>query len=236
MRSMIQKRRFSFPHPNLADAQLEPIVQPLYSAAIIESGVDLPQELFFFRYAVGGTVSGLAGAAGTTVASVLHTNMDTPGFIASPKVFLITGVRLLIPNIDSVFTAPKDDSATAAEFPTPHSITDTMEIFYGTYFRLFIGTKDYLTVPTWAIPGNTGVGGMAAGNISVAAAAGPFESQVVSANTSGRYFGLGEHRILLPSQQNFFASLNAPQPDPPQTAAEAAVVAVLDGVLGREVQ
>lgn len=238
MPSMLKKRRFAFPHPSLAEAQLEPIIQPLFSMAVIDNAAFTGQrETFFFRYSVGQPISGLAAAAGTFASSIIHTNMDTAGFIASPKVFLVSGLRVLISGLDSVLVdALESGTQGAAEVPDESSVTDMLEIIYGTYHRFFVGTKDYAIAPTWAFPCNTGVGGLVAVDISGIAAQGPDFTSVTAPNTAGKYYGLGDHRVLIPSQQNFFTSLIAPQAVPPTPATELAIYSILDGVLGREVQ
>ncbi len=244
MPPMLRERRFTFPHPALADARLEPIMQPLYSAAVYDNAaLSTQRELFFFRYAIGGQVSGLAAAAGTVPATVLHTNMDTAGFLAAPKVFLVKGCRLVIPGINSTLSDVKTTNPQTGETPVEHDLADMLEVLYGTYFRFFVGTKDYLNVPTFMVPGNVGVGGLMETDVMAPAAAGPFQHVYVSANSNGQYAAMTrngdpaeDHSILIPPQQNFFCSLNASQATPPTVAAECLVYAVLDGVFGREVQ
>ncbi len=238
MISMMKKRRFAFPHPSLAQAQIEPIVQPLYSMAVInDAAMTAQRETFFFRYSVGQPISGPAGAAAAVASTIINTNMETAGFIASPKVFLTTGVRMVFSNLTAVLTdALEVGTAGGSEEAAASMVTDFLELTYGTYFRFFVGTKDYLTVPTFMVPGNVGVGGLSAVSLSGIAAQGPDFSQVNAFNTAGRYFGLGEHRILIPSQQNFFTSIVAPQAVPPTIASELAVFSILDGFFGREVQ
>ena len=240
MPPMLKRRRFAFPHPSLAEAQLEPIIQPLYSMATLDNvAMTTQRETFFFRYAIGQVTSGLAAAGGTVPSTIINTNMDTAGFIASPKVFLCTGTRLIISNLDSTLTDALEIATGSGETPAASMLEGFLEVLYGTYYRFFVGTKDYLTVPTWAVPGNTGVGGVVSTAISGpdAGAAGPDQVLLSSFNTQGKYFSFGEHRILIPSQQNFFTSIVAPQAVPPSLSlSEINLYSVLDGVLGREVQ
>lgn len=235
---MLKKRRFSFPHPNLAAAQIEPIVQPLYSMAVIDdANFNTQREIFFFRYSVGQDISGVSGAAAAVSSTIINTNMDTAGFIASPKVFLATGTRFLISNLTAVLAdALEVGTAGGAEITAPSMVTNFLEVIYGTYYRFFVGTKDYLTIPTWGVPCNTGVGGLASISLSGKATTGPDFSQANSLNTAGRYYSFGDHRILIPSQQNFFTSITAPHAAPPAITSELAVYSVLDGFFGREVQ
>ncbi len=240
---MVKQRRFAFPHPNLSQAQIEPIRQPLYSMVVIDNAVAIPNITQAFKYAEGGTIAGLAAAAGTvTGATKLNTNMETPGFIASPKVFLITGVRFYISPLNSILDEPLEiatDSST--QTPVAGHITDFLEVLYGTTFTLRVGNKDYLTVPSWMVPANVGTKGIVAVALSTdnAGTDGPEQTVLSSYCTSGQYFSMGEHRILIPSQQNFHTTLGAPQATSPTVAGavlEMAVYHILDGVLGREVQ
>ena len=52
----------------------------------------------------------------------------------------------------------------------------------------------------------------------------------------GKYFAMDRYPVLVPSQQNFFVSLNFPQPTRPTLGASRAVYSVLDGIFGRETQ
>ena len=47
---------------------------------------------------------------------------------------------------------------------------------------------------------------------------------------------MDRYPILIPSQQNFFLSLNFPQATRPTLGATRPVYGVLDGILGRETQ
>jgi hypothetical protein len=238
--AFMQKRRFSFPHPQLAEAQIEPIVQPLYSMATIDDATMTGQrETMFFKYSIGGTTAGLAAAGGTVPATVLHTNMETPGFIASPKVFLATGTRIVLSNLGEGLTSPFVTAGTtvdAAPEGQYREFQSILEILYGTYFRFYVGTKDYLVCPTWMIPGNTGIGGLSAVAISAASGVGFSQQLNASLNTQGKYFSFNDNRILIPSQQNFHTSISAPQATPPDPHLEVTLYSVLDGVFGREVQ
>ena len=234
--AFMQKRRFAFPHPTASEAQIEPVIQPLSSHGCYDAAALTGQrEMAFFKYAQGQTSAGIAAADGTVSSTVLHTNMETPGFIASPKVFLATGTRVVFSGLNSALSAEAETATTTSANQQARYLEDLMEILYGTYYRFYVGTKDYLVCPTWMVPGNTGVGGLASVALS-GSDNGPAQQLLASYNSTGKYFSFGDNRVLIPSQQNFHTSLNASQAVPPTVANEVGVYSVLDGVFGREVQ
>lgn len=236
----VRARRFASPFAGQR-AKVEPIHQPLYSAFILDAAA-APSEALMFQYAVGGTVA--TNAAAATVATQLHTNMTAAGSLATPKLFLVTGIRLVPVELGSTLINPLQDSAgVTSAGPTftgadSNLLEDLLRVIYGSYLRFFVGTKDYLVTPTWFTPGNTGVQGDAdsltsGGATPIATASFQYFQTYHSA---GRYFGLDRYPVLIPSQQNFFLSLNFPQATKPTIGAARVVYGVLDGILGRETQ
>lgn len=236
----VRPRRFASPFAGQR-AKLEPIHQPLYSAYLFDGAIVLGEALMF-QYAVGGSVATNISTA--TNATTLHTNIPAAGFLPTPKIFLTTGIRLIVTEMTSALIDPVDDtvadSAAAITFLGEDSdlLEDAMRIIYGSFIRYFVGTKDYMVGPTWLTPGNTGIMGVSDSTLAVGATPENLaEFQRVSTfHGMGKYFALDRYPVLVPSQQNFFVSLNFPQPTRPTLGASRAVYAVLDGIFGRETQ
>lgn len=234
-------RRFASPIDTMRRAKLEPIHQPLYSTYLFDAA-QVPANAPFFQYAVGGTVASNAAAA--TNATELHTNMPTASFLPSPKMFLVTGMRIVPVESNSAFSDVLADTAavtvagasfTGQDVPL---LEDLVRLIYGSVFKFFVGTKDYLVNPTWNVPANTGVQGEAMNTVGYGATpTAPSTLQKVQTfHSAGRYFSLPAFPTMIVPQQNFAAFLQFPQVTRPTFGAARAVVCVLDGVLGREVQ
>lgn len=236
----VRPRRFASPFAGQR-AKLEPIHQPLYSAYLFDAALT-PNEALYFQYAVGGSVA--TNAAAATVATTLHTNIAAAGFLPTPKIFLTTGIRIVPVELGSTLINPIDDSGgssrAAVTFTGEDSnlLEDLQRLIYGSYIRFFVGTKDYLVAPTWLTPGNTGIEGEVADSMSAGAtpAATIQTRRTTTFHSLGRYFELKRYPVLIPSQQNFFVSLNFPQTTRPTIGAARPVYACLDGILGRETQ
>ena len=236
----VRPRRFASPFAGQR-AKLEPIHQPLYSTYLFDAAVT-PNEALMFQYATGGTVASNIAAA--TTATLLHTNIPAPGFLPTPKVYLVTGIRIVPVELTAGLIDPVDD--TAAESVAAITwigedsdlLEDLLRIVYGSYVRFFVGTKDYLVCPTWITPANTGTMGVADSQIALGATPENLgeRQDVRTFHSMGRYFALDRYPVLIPSQQNFFISLNFPQATRPTIGATRPVYSVLDGILGRETQ
>lgn len=236
----VRSRRFASPFGNQR-ALLEPIVQPLYSTYLLGAGAT-PRELLFYQYAVGATTAG--NAAVLPIATQLQTNMVAAGSFPTPKVYLASGIRLVATELDATQIAlitPSTASTVAGPTYTGQEVSDLddlSKIIYGSYLRLFVGTKEYLTVPSFLAPANTGIQGesslFALGGTTPSA---PVSNQrVATFHGAGRYMSFNPYNILIPSQQNFNVSLNFPQGTTPTISVSRAIYAVMDGLLGREVQ
>lgn len=236
----VTPRRFASPF-GMQRAKLEAIHQPLYSCYLFGTGT-APSEALLFKYGVGGQVATNQGT--TTIASFLHTNLPAAGFLPMPKVFCVAGIRIVVPELSQALIDPVQDSAivtTAAQtFAGQDSnlLEDLQRILYGAYVRFFVGTKDYLVAPNWMCPGNVGLQGESS-DIMWGGASGANVANTQHIQTfhgAGKYFALNRYPTIIPSQQEFQASINFPQSTRPTLGATRPVYIVFDGILGRETQ
>lgn len=234
-------RRFASPIDNMRRAKLEPIHQPLYSCYVFDA-TTAPSSALFFGYGVGGQVA--TNQATPPAATELHTNMVTPNFLPSPKMFLVTGLRIIPVEVDGTFTTVLAGTG-GSTFAGPTFVTatnnvlqDLLKLVYCSVFKFFVGTKNYLTNPAWNVPANTGIQGESS-QVYGGGATPTAPSVVRELSTfhgAGRYFALPAFPTMIVPQQNFNATMEFPQSSRPTIGAARAVYAVLDGILGREVQ
>lgn len=175
---------------------LERIQQPLYDRnTVATSGT---AQLNFFQVPLGGT-------AGAILKTQVQTNMDQGGSLPYPKNFEIHALRLI-----NQYGA---------------AVADLNGIFNNSWFRLFIGTKDYLVVNSFMLTAGVGLDGVAAGTTNVISVHNGRPDQ------RGIYV-LAEPIDLIP-QQNFRCELNFPVP---QTLTATVDISIyLDGFFKREV-
>lgn len=177
---------------------LERIQQPLYDRNTVATSATT--QLNFFQVPLGGTPPG--GAEAKTQVS---TNMDQGGSLPYPKNFEIHAIRLI-----NQYGA---------------AVADLNSIYNGSWFRLFIGTKDYLVVNSFMLTAGVGLWGVASGSTNVIS--------VTNGNPDQRgIYVLAEPIDLIP-QQNFRCELNFPTA--PTLAATVNVSIYLDGFFKREV-
>ena len=177
---------------------LERIQQPLYDRnTVATSGT---AQLNYFQVPLGGSVAGSA-----TPKTQVDTNMDQGGSLPYPKNFEIHALRLI----------NEYDSA----------IADLNAIFNNAWFRLFIGTKDYLVVNLFMLTAGVGLEGVASGSTDVISVHNGKPDQ------RGIYV-LAEPIDLIP-QQNFRCEINFPTPQ--TLSATTALSVYLDGFFKREV-
>lgn len=163
-------------------ALVEPIVQPLYSSVLI--GTTPETQLLFFQ--------ATQGAAGQ---NPVFTNMETAGQLSNPKLYVIRGLRLHIEQNVAVVAgtvAPTDD------------LLDIIESYW---YRLFVGTKEYLRVPVFYLSSGLGIW------FSAAAAGAEAANELLSVASIGvpnhsSYFKINRRPITIPPQQNFQGELN----------------------------
>ena len=181
---------------------LERIQQPLYDQNVVATfGTG---QLNYFQVPLGGTVAG-AAAPKTQV----QTNMDQGGSLPYPKNFEIHALRL----VNQYGSA----------------VVDLTRIYDSSWFRLFIGTKDYLVVNSFMLTAGVGLNGVANGTTNVV-------SVVNGRGDHCAIYVLAEPIDLIP-QQNFRCELNFPTPFTaiaPLTAT-VNISIYLDGFFKREV-
>lgn len=177
---------------------LERIQQPLYDKnTVATSGT---AQLNFFQVPLGGTPAG-----SVTPKSQVSTNMDQGGSLPYPKNFEIHAIRLI------------------NEYGS--AVADLNAIYNNSWFRLFIGTKDYLVVNSFMLTAGVGLDGVASGSTNVISV------------TNGRpdqrgIYVLAEPIDLIP-QQNFRCEINFPTTQ--TLSAPVALSVYLDGFFKREV-
>lgn len=231
--------------PPQGRAALELVQFPLYSAASLDAAA-VPSQISFFNYALGQTVS--SNQAVAPQANRFHTNMETSNFLSAPKTFTVQQVRLVIGQAS--YSTNPDVQANTQPAGTASATATSSTLFNDTLtlgsmaFRFFVGPKDYVNAPLWAVAGNTGLGGTAAVSVAsnLAAAAGPpvesgIRSNVVSTPYyCGKSWTIRTWPVLLANQQSFGAELTNQFTKTNLTlGAVRLVFVVLEGVLGREV-
>lgn len=166
------------------------IYQPLYDVNTIRTAGTA--QLSFFQVPLGATPAG-----STTYKSQIETNMDIGGTLPYPKTFKVCGLSLVI------------------HPDTPHE--DAAKVASNAWFRLFVGTQDYLTGPASWVTLTTGT-----------------KNPLVSlrCNDSFEPVFLNHTPFDLIPQQNFRVELNFPVPQ--QFSQNIRVQAILHGFFYRE--
>lgn len=222
------------PFPRQDVAVIEPFVHPLWSACALDAAV-IPAEVPFFTYGIGQPVAG--AGPGAVNATEIHTNIRTPSRLSTPKIALITGFSLVVPQLNAVLLALKQATEGTSETATASVLVEDLQrILYGTVFQFEVGAlKDYYTAPSWNVPGNVGVEGVVATDVNALATQGPFQTNLTSVQGMGQFQELYQSPILIPSEQEFSAKLITRQAAPPVIALATLVYCVLPAIQGREV-
>jgi len=157
-------------------------------------------QLNFFQVPLGG---------GATAKTELDTNMDQGGSLPYPKNFELHAIRCV-----NAYSA---------------SLLDLPSIYNGAWFRLFIGTKNYLVVNLFMLSAGVGLEGLVSGSVSMGSA------QNGKPDQRGIYV-LAEPIDLIP-QQNFRCEVNFPAALSLSSAATGGtnLSIYLDGFFKREV-
>lgn len=215
---------------------LEQQHQPLYSAAALDNAA-LPNELNFFGYAKGQAVPGAGNASGG-VSTLFHTNLESPNSLASPKVFTVTGLRVILPNIAFTTTAQTpelSDPSFGAAAVDSDIFEDLLSIMNSGSMRFRVGPKDYVHHPLFFFPGNTGIGGLASLGQDNATAATIGELDAQSPHFAGPYYALRTYPIVIATQQSFSASMSWIWATNPSLNDDRLLFVFADGVMSREV-
>jgi hypothetical protein len=187
---------------------IEAIAQPLYDTIdILAAGLAPPYRWFT--------------APANKNPRQIHPDIIQGGTLSHPKIFVIWAFRLT--------TDEEDLTDTTIKFS--NQLFHFLNIMWNSYYRLHVGVKDYLIVPTFAIPSGLGTTGYFDG-VAAGEPIGWFQ------NNNNGFFGcqrsINNRRITIPPQQNFFAELqtvdNAVAP-----AADMEMWNFLEGEFGREV-
>ena len=125
--------RTASPYNPARKALVEPVQQPLYSSVSI-TGASPEAQLLFFQ-----------ATQGSSGENPVQTNMETAGQLSNPKIFVVRGVRIHIAQNVAILATnvnPADD------------LIDIIESYW---YRLFIGTKEYLRVPVFYLASGLGI-------------------------------------------------------------------------------
>lgn len=231
--------------PPQGRAALELVQFPLYSAASLDAAA-VPSQISFFNYALGQTVS--SNQVTAPQANRFHTNMETSNFLSAPKTFTVQQVRIVIAqasySTNPAVQANTQAAASASATATSSTLFNDTLVLGSMAFRFFVGPKDYVNAPLWAVAGNTGLGGTAAVSVAsnLAVSAGPPQESGIRSNVvntpyyCGKSWTIRTWPVLLANQQSFGAELTNQFTKTSLTlGAVRLVFVVLEGVLGREV-
>ena len=243
MKQLQSRVRRAFSPPQLAGRpMLENVVYPLYSTAGLSSGA-LPSEVNLFGYGRGGAVAG-GGNWALGSATSWHTNMETPGALAQPKVFTIQGVRVFLSQLGSDTTDsatagvcnPKlaDAPQTAAGGVTINNLNDPLLAFWSGVLRLTVGPKTYTNHPLWMFPSNVGACGIGSQQLTDETPA--LHSLTHTAvHGAGQYFDFNTYPVVIAAQQSFGVNVAWSWATNPSLGVHRALTVFLDGIMSREV-
>ena len=194
---------FSFGKP-----VIEAIAQPLYDTInILAAGLATPYRWF-------------TAPAGKNERQI-HPDIIQGGTLSHPKIFVVWAFRVVFDEED--VTGSNDWALT--------ELAAVRNILWNSWYRFHVGVKDYLIVPTFAIPAGMGLTGYFDG-----VAAGQPAGWVQ--NNNNGFFGcqrsINNRRITIPPQQNFFAEINTVN-NAAAPAFDLEVWTFLEGEFGREV-
>jgi hypothetical protein len=179
-------------------AVLEPIVQPLYDSESIAAATGATR--FFITTAGKGE-------------QFIYSGITGGGQLSAPRMFVIYGIRLVW-----------SESVT----PDTAVLSDLKTLLYASWFRLRVGVKNYIEVPSHYLPAGVGIAGFAATTVAGTS----FQTATSGVPAFFSRMSIEKRRIAIPPQQSFFGELNV------TTAAVNArrLWVYLDGEFGQEVQ
>lgn len=168
-------RRMGSPF-SFGQAVLEPIVQPIYDRVTVLSAGPNVQHRFF---------QNLAGKSERDFFS----QITGGGQLSAPKLAVIYGIRLVF------------SEAVAVDL---NILPDLKLLMYNSWYRLKIGVKNYVEVPSFYLPGGVGIAGFAA----TTTAATDLQTATNGVPAFFSRFSIEKRRIAIPPQQAFFGELN----------------------------
>lgn len=220
--------------PPQGRAALELVQFPMYSCAILDASASLPRQIGFFNYAIGQAVS--TNATSSVNATRFDTSMETANFLAAPKTFTVEQIRIVISQTSYASNAPAATSNNTSAAATPSPILNDIQLIGSGAFRFFVGPKDYVQTPLWAVSANAGVSGVA--DVSISSTASAYGGLIATTPyVCGRPWTIKTWPVLIANQQSFGAEILSQfaQAAGNQLSAVRRVWCVLEGVLGREV-
>lgn len=228
-------RRLLAPPQLSGRPMLENVNFPLYSAVALDNAT-IPAELQFFSYAKGQNVPG-AGNGSATPSALFHTNMETPGALAQPKVFTCSGIRIcLAPFALAASNAPElSDPSFAAAAADQDFFEDVQLFLWSTVLRFQVGPKVYAHHPSWFFPANVGIGGLAEMSHANGTAATTQQANATAPHCVGQYFGMPTYPVVIAAQQSFNVQISCTWATNPTLNEDRLVHVFLDGIMSREV-
>jgi hypothetical protein len=185
---------------------LEPINEPLYDTQTYPlAGTS---NLVFFTQGLGGRTT-------------RETNVPIAGALPNPQQFHIYGLQLV------PATLAQSQFGAAAN----QAMTDQATIIDNSFFRLFIGTKNYVEVSTVFIPNGHGLTGAVGTAIAGSATVSVHNGVAHQNNYYDVTVKVGHARkpIHLPPQQNFRCELVFPGPGAVAVTTNVSIGGVLQG-------
>ena len=228
-------RRLLAPPSLSGRPMLENVVFPLYSSVALDNTV-IPAELNFFGYAKGQNVPG-AGDGSATPSTLWHTNMETPGALAQPKVFTVSGIRICIaPFTIGASNSPALSDVSFGAGNIDQDLFEDVALFlWSTVLRFQVGPKVYAHHPSWFFPANVGIGGLSGVGTDNGTAATITQANCVAPHGVGKYFGLPTYPVVIAAQQSFSVQIGATWATNPTINEDRIVHVFLDGTMSREV-
>lgn len=213
-----QRKRIRYTRAPRSRAKLEPVTWTLYDTIAVVNTTVGEQRMFQDAVGQGGK-------------NLLHTNMEKPGSLATPKLFDVRNVYIGFHQGHATLAGAilADDAPGVA----PAIIGSSLGLLYTSSFVFHVGEKDYINQATFSLPCNYHLGGgiVPGGDVDVA-----IEFQHVHAQSVGMGFSVARRRIRLLPDQSFHATLNLHIAGAGVPASGRLVFCGLDGILFREVQ
>src|SRR5262249_47947420 len=137
---------------------------------------------------------------GVTAATIHHTNMAAIRTVASPKVNIVTGIRVIVPPLSFTPNPVLDDATSGSTNITLDQGEDLTRIMESGVLAFKVGEKFYAQCPLWMLNANTGLSGVVSTSV-VANAAIVFQNQVAVYKSGVPYqYQSGQNPVLWAGQ------------------------------------